>query len=83
MVSVIPWRGYAPFPTFNWVVYVMDGLASDTPSARLIASFPRKAGTSCATPLLADRYFLITVPAWKAVVFSRRLAAAHYRPVDR
>ena len=54
--------------TFNCGLYMMDGLAGDTPSARLISSFPRKAGTSCAIPVIAGRYYLVTVPAWSAVV---------------
>jgi hypothetical protein len=54
--------------TFNCGLYLMDGLAGDSPSARLVASFPRKAGTSCALPVIAGRYYLVTVPAWSAVV---------------
>ena len=54
--------------TFNCGLYMMDGLAGETPSARLVASFPRKAGTSCAIPVIAGHYYLVTVPAWSAVV---------------
>ena len=54
--------------TFNCGLYVLDGIASATPSARLVASFPRKAGTNCAVPVVAGNYYLITVPAWSAVV---------------
>jgi hypothetical protein len=54
--------------TFNCGLYLMDGLAGDTPSARLVASFPQKEGTSCAIPAIAGRYYLVTVPAWSAVV---------------
>ena len=54
--------------TFNCGLYLMDGLAGDTPSARLVASFPRKAGTNCAIPVIAGHYYLVTVPAWSAVV---------------
>ncbi len=54
--------------TFNCGLYMMDGLDGDTPSARLVASFPRKAGTNCAIPVIAGRYYLVTVPAWSAVV---------------
>ena len=54
--------------TFNCGLYLMDGLAGDTPSARLVASFPRKTGTSCAIPVIAGHYYLVTVPAWSAVV---------------
>ena len=54
--------------TFNCGLYLMNGLDGDTPSARLVASFPRKDGTSCAIPVIAGRYYLVTVPAWSAVV---------------
>ena len=54
--------------TFNCGLYLMEGLAGDTPSARLVASFPRKAGTNCAIPVIAGHYYLVTVPAWSAVV---------------
>lgn len=54
--------------TFNCGLYLIDGLAGDTPSARLIASFPRKTVTSCAIPVIAGHYYLVTVPAWSAVV---------------
>ena len=54
--------------TFNCGLYLLDGVASATPSARLVASFPRKEGTSCAVPVVAGNYYLITVPAWSAVV---------------
>jgi hypothetical protein len=54
--------------TFSCGLYLMEGLASETPSARLVASFPRKAGTYCALPVIAGHYYLVTVPAWSAVV---------------
>ena len=54
--------------TFNCGLYLMEGLAGDTPSARLVSSFPRKAGTNCAIPVIAGHYYLVTVPAWSAVV---------------
>jgi hypothetical protein len=46
----------------------MDGLDGDEPSARLVASFPQKAETFCAIPVIAGHYYLVTVPAWNAVV---------------
>jgi hypothetical protein len=46
----------------------MERLESDTPSARLVASFPRKQGTYCAIPVVAGHFYLVTVPAWSAVV---------------
>ncbi|HET6618178.1 MAG TPA: hypothetical protein VFH69_10245, partial [Gemmatimonadota bacterium] len=54
--------------TFNCGLYLMEGLESETPSARLVASFPRKEGTSCAIPVVVGDYYLVTVPAWSAVV---------------
>jgi hypothetical protein len=54
--------------TFNCGLYLMEGLAGDAPSARLVATFPRKEGTYCAVPVIAGRYYLVTVPAWSAVV---------------
>jgi hypothetical protein len=54
--------------TFNCGLYLMEGLAGDAPSARLVASFPRKADTNCAIPVIAGHHYLVTVPAWSAVV---------------
>jgi hypothetical protein len=54
--------------TFACGLYLMEGLESATPSARLVASFPRKAGTYCAIPVISGQYYLVTVPAWSAVV---------------
>lgn len=54
--------------TFNCGLYLLTNIASVTPSARLVASFPRKPRTSCAVPVVAGNYYLITVPAWSAVV---------------
>jgi hypothetical protein len=46
----------------------MEGLETEAPSARLVASFPRKDGTYCAIPVVVDPYYLVTVPAWSAAV---------------
>jgi hypothetical protein len=54
--------------TFACGLYLMEGLESEAPSARLVASFPRKPGTYCAIPVIAGDYYLVTVPAWSAVV---------------
>jgi len=54
--------------TFKCGLYLMEGLESDSPSARLVASFPRKKQTGCAIPVIAGHYYLVTVPAWSAVV---------------
>ncbi|WP_309671874.1 hypothetical protein [Gemmatimonas sp.] len=69
--------------TFNCGLFLLDGLHSATPSARMVASFPRKPGTSCAVPVVAGKYYLITVPAWSAVVSLDISDPAHPREVSR
>jgi hypothetical protein len=54
--------------TFNCGLYLMEGLETDAPQGRLVGSFPNKPGTACAIPVIAGNYYLITVPAWNAVV---------------
>ncbi len=54
--------------TFNCGLYLLEGLEGDAPSGRLVASFPRKDGVYCAIPVIAGDYYLVTVPAWNAVV---------------
>jgi hypothetical protein len=54
--------------TFNCGLYLLDGLDTNTPSGRLVASFPRMEGEYCAIPVIVGRYYLVTVPAWNAVV---------------
>jgi hypothetical protein len=54
--------------TFNCGLYLLEGLDSDAPAARLVASFPRKPETYCAIPVISGNYYLVTVPAWNAVV---------------
>ena len=54
--------------TFRCGLYLMEGLESPTPSARLVASFPQKKDTYCAIPVVSGSYYLVTVPAWNAVV---------------
>ena len=54
--------------TFNCGLFLVEGLADDKPSGRLVASFPQKKGTYCAIPVIAGHYYLVTVPAWNAVV---------------
>ena len=69
--------------TFNCGLYLLDGIAGRTPSARLVHAFPRKPGTSCAVPVVAGNYYLITVPAWSAVVSLDVSDPAHPREVSR
>jgi hypothetical protein len=54
--------------TFSCGLYLMEGLEGDAPAGRLVASFPRKEGTYCAIPVIAGNYYLVTVPAFSAVV---------------
>jgi hypothetical protein len=54
--------------TFSCGLYLMEGLDGEKPGARFVASFPRKPKTYCAIPVIAGRYYLVTVPAWSAVV---------------
>jgi hypothetical protein len=69
--------------TFNCGMYLIEDVASATPRARLVASFPRKPGTSCAVPIVAGNYYLITVPAWSAVVSLDISDPARPREVSR
>lgn len=69
--------------TFNCGLYVVRDVASPTPTAQLVASFPRKTGTSCAVPMLAGNHYLATVPAWSAVVSLDISDPMHPREVSR
>jgi hypothetical protein len=69
--------------TFNCGLYRLHDVAGDTPRATLVASFPRKPGTSCAVPVVAGNYYLITVPAWSAVVSLDVSDPSHPREVSR
>jgi hypothetical protein len=54
--------------TFNCGLYLVKGLETPSPTATLVSSFPQKPKTSCAIPVIAGHYYLVTVPAWSAVV---------------
>ena len=54
--------------TFSCGLYQLAGIDGPSPSATLVSSFPEKKGTSCAIPVVAGHYYLVTVPAWSAVV---------------
>lgn len=69
--------------TFSCGLYLMEGLEGDTPSGRLVATFPKKEGTYCAIPVIAGDYYLVTVPAWSAVVSLDISDPAHPREVSR
>lgn len=54
--------------TFNCGLYHVSQLDTPKPVARLVSSFPQKKGEYCAIPVIAGSYYLVTVPAWNAVV---------------
>ena len=54
--------------TFSCGLFLIEGLDGDKPSATQVLAFPRKDGTSCAIPAIVGHYYLVTVPAWSAVV---------------
>lgn len=54
--------------TFNCGLYLLEGLDTDAPSGRLVGSFPRLPDTYCAIPVVSGDHYLVTVPAWQAVV---------------
>ena len=69
--------------TFTCGLYLLRDIASAEPKARLVASFPRKPGTACAVPVVVGNYYLITVPAWSAVVSLDVTDPTHPREVSR
>lgn len=54
--------------TFNCSMYLLDGIETESPSGRLVASFPRKEGESCAIPVVRGNHYVVTVPAYAGVV---------------
>ncbi len=54
--------------TFSCGLFIIDGLDGDSPTATQVASFPEKPRTNCAIPVIVGNYYLVTVPAWSAVV---------------
>lgn len=54
--------------TFSCGMYLLDGLEGDTPSGRLVASFPRSEDDWCAIPVVSGDHLMITVPEVPAVV---------------
>lgn len=69
--------------TFNCGLYLLDGLEGDDPSGRLVSSFPLLKNESCAIPVIAGHYYLVTVPAWRAVVSLDISDPARPREVSR
>lgn len=69
--------------TFDCGLYLLRGLDGPSPGGHLVASFPRKKGTYCAVPVIAGHYYLVTVPAWNAVVSLDISNPAKAREVSR
>ena len=69
--------------TFACGLYLLQGLETGTPSARLVGTLPRSKDTYCAIPVISGRYLLITVPAYPAVVSLDISDPANPREVSR
>ena len=69
--------------TFNCGLYLLHGLDTGEPSGTLVSSFPRLKDESCAIPVIAGHYYLVTVPAWRAVVSLDISDPSHPREVSR
>jgi hypothetical protein len=54
--------------TFSCGLFLIDSLETAAPRATQVGAFPQKDGTSCAIPAIVGHYYLVTVPAWNAVV---------------
>jgi hypothetical protein len=69
--------------TFDCGLYLLTGLDSPSPAGQLVSSFPRKKDTYCAIPVIAGHHYLVTVPAWNAVVSLDISNPARPREVSR
>lgn len=69
--------------TFNCGLYLLRGLDGPAPSGQLVSSFPRAKDTYCAVPVIVRHYYLVTVPAWHAVVSLDISNPARPREVSR
>jgi 56kDa selenium binding protein (SBP56) len=54
--------------TFSCGLFLVDGIDTGAPTATQVASFPQRKGESCAIPVIVGNHYLVTVPAWSAVV---------------
>lgn len=54
--------------TFSCGLFLLDGLATPAPTAVQVGSFPQKKDENCAIPAIVGHFYLVTVPAWSAVV---------------
>jgi hypothetical protein len=69
--------------TFTCSLYLLHGIEGNAPSGSLVASFPRKAGTYCAIPVVAGSYWITTVPSYPGVVSLDISDPAHPREASR
>ena len=69
--------------TFNCGLYLLEGIDGSAPAGKLVSSFPRKPDTYCAIPVVSGHYYLVTVPAWNAVVSLDIADPSHPREVSR
>lgn len=69
--------------TFNCGLYHVTGLDTPTPTAKLVASFPQKPKTYCAIPSIVGHYYVVTVPAYSAVVSLDISDPTHPKEVSR
>ncbi|MBY0488817.1 MAG: selenium-binding family protein [Gemmatimonadaceae bacterium] len=69
--------------TFNCGLYHVSGLDTPNPTAKLVASFPQKPKTYCAIPSIVGHYYVVTVPAYSAVVSLDIRDPLHPKEVSR
>lgn len=69
--------------TFSCGLFLIDSLTGEKPSARLVSSFPTRKDADCAIPVVTGNHYLVTVPAWNAVVSLDISDPAHPREVSR
>lgn len=69
--------------TFSCGLYLLEGLEGDSPSGRMVASFPKDPDTWCAIPVVTGDHYLVTVPSIPAVVSLDVSDPVHPREVGR
>jgi hypothetical protein len=69
--------------TFSCGIYLLQGLEGDSPSGRLVTSFPRTKETWCAIPVVSGHHLIITVQSYPAVVSLDFSNPAAPRELDR
>jgi hypothetical protein len=69
--------------TFSCGIYLLQGLEGESPSGRLVASFPRSRETWCAIPVVSGHHLVITVQSYPGVVSMDFSNPATPRELDR